>query len=100
MSEDQPKDQKPGTGQNAPPPGMREISYPGLPPGASAVAPIGQGVPQGGWREPTPGSGPGYPPSAHEAALALMNVFTAGFVPSYEGALKQYGSNYYDWLRQ
>lgn len=86
--------QSPGQGNC--PPGYRPTSYPGLQPGASACAPIGPGVPQGGWRPDQPYTGPGMPPSAAMAAYALESS-----LPGVGGGtgLGAYLSSYEDWIR-
>lgn len=85
----------PVPGQGNCPPGYRPTSYPGLPAGASACLPVGPGVPAGGWKPTDPYTGPGVPPSAELAALALESALPGG----YRGGASQYASAFEDWIR-
>ena len=86
----------PVPGQGPCPPGYRAASYPGLQPGATACLPIGPGVPSGGWEPSRPYNGPGMPPSAEMAALALERA-----VPGFGGGggIGDYLGSYEDWIR-
>lgn len=72
MSDSMPR---PAPDQGGCPPGYRPIpAYQGMPAGARPCGPVGPAVPQGGWREARPGTGPGYPPTGSRAVEALMSL--------------------------
>lgn len=89
------------------PPGLRQIPpYPGMPKDASACGPVGPAVPQGGWRPPAPGYGPGYPPTGGRAIEALNSVpwaaaeQLAGRPGEASQAIGSYVDDYADWIRR
>lgn len=80
-------------------PGYRPIPpYPGMPAGASPCAPIGPGVPSGGWSEARPGIGEGYPPTG-AAGVRALNDLLPSLAGAGSGDLSSYLGNYADWLR-
>lgn len=83
-------------GQGNCPPGYRPTTFQGQQPGSSACAPIGPGVPAGGWKPAKPGGGAGYPPS-FDAFKAAADDAT---FPGSTGAMDRYGSDYADWIRR
>jgi hypothetical protein len=86
-------------GQANCPPGQRPIPrYPGMPEGASACAPVGPAVPQGGWKPSEPGYGPGYPPTG-EAGVRALNDLLPSMVGAGRGDAASYASSYADWRR-
>jgi len=86
-------------GQGNCPPGQRPVTYPGMPPGATACRPIGPGVPVGGWKPVAPGYGPGYPPTGTRAVEALAAIPGSVAFPEDRQAISQYVGSYLDWLR-
>lgn len=93
-------------GQGTCPPGFRPSApYPGMPRNGTSCAPIGPGVPPGGYRESAPGFGPGYPPVGSAAIDALQSVpwaaaeQLAGSPGEASQAVSGYLGSYADWLR-
>lgn len=94
-------------GQGGCPPGYRPSApYPGMPTNGRSCAPIGKGVPSGGYREAAPGYGPGYPPTGGRAVEALNSVpwaaaeQLAGRPGEASQAIGSYVDDYADWVRR
>jgi len=90
-------DRMPGQGDCRP--GFRPIPpYPGMPAGASPCAPIGLGIPEGGWTEMEPGYGPGYPPTG-AAGLRALDDLLPTIAGAGRGDTASYLDSYAEWLR-